>query len=247
LSITYDGSVVRYYLDGVLKRSVSTSGQVFYFDSSFYYTGGNTTGLNSVVFGPMGGLGPTGPQGPNGTVATSSYYSTSSLNNGPVDEVNGTTFINIFYGTTGITGSYYGSLNTDPYTINGSVTGPTGNHLVNAASGDITFDLSTNYVISSAGLYNVFGTLLFNITSTTNNQINIRTIRTSGENSTIIYRSNTQGSHSSNTTGSQYGQSIPFSFLYNFSAGDKLRFEFTSGVTSTNCMQGSSVNIYKLA
>ena len=200
--------------------------------------------------GPTGSTGPQGPQGtqgPQGSNGTSSYYSTTSLMNGPTNNANGTTFVNIFNGTTGITGSYYGSLYTDSYNINGTVTGPTGNHLVNAASGDIIFDLSANYIISSTGLYNVFGTLLFTVSSTTNNYINIRGIKTTGETTSIIYRSNTEGSYASNTDSSQYGQSIPFSFLYNFTAGDKIRFEFSCGVSSTNCMQGSTVNIYKLA
>ena len=88
--------------------------------------------------------------------------------------------------------------------------------------------------------------MLFTITSTSSNQITIRGIKTTGATTSIIYRSNTEGSNASNTAGSQYGQAIPFSFLYNFTAGDKLRFEFTCGVASTNCMQGSNVNIYKL-
>jgi Putative phage tail protein len=48
-SMTYDGSTVTYYVDGVSVRTVSTSGQTFYLDSSFYTPGG---GVNSLDFGP---------------------------------------------------------------------------------------------------------------------------------------------------------------------------------------------------
>jgi hypothetical protein len=49
-SITYDGNIVRYYLDGVLKREVSAPGKVFFFDSSF-----NTpqSTLLDLYFGPL--------------------------------------------------------------------------------------------------------------------------------------------------------------------------------------------------
>ncbi|HZR02409.1 MAG TPA: phage tail protein [Burkholderiales bacterium] len=44
-SITYDGNVVRYYLDGVLKREVAAPGKVFFFDSSFNTPGSTLTDL----------------------------------------------------------------------------------------------------------------------------------------------------------------------------------------------------------
>lgn len=47
-AITYDGSSVKYYTDGVLKRTVSASGML-YADSSFQNPGG---AINSLSFGP---------------------------------------------------------------------------------------------------------------------------------------------------------------------------------------------------
>ena len=53
-TITYDGSTVRYYHNGVEKRSVAASaGLTFYLDSSFYTPGGIADVLG---FGPMTGL-----------------------------------------------------------------------------------------------------------------------------------------------------------------------------------------------
>lgn len=49
-SITYDGNVVRYYLDGVLCREVSAPGKVLFFDSSFRAPGSTLTDL---YFGPL--------------------------------------------------------------------------------------------------------------------------------------------------------------------------------------------------
>lgn len=50
LSITYDGQVVRYYKDGVLRREVAAPGKVFFLDSSFYSPGGIAT---DVSFGAL--------------------------------------------------------------------------------------------------------------------------------------------------------------------------------------------------
>lgn len=66
-SITYDGVNVRYYADGVLKRTVARApGLPFFFDSTFYQVG---AGMRNVSFGPMGKSGvdgAVGPQGPQG-------------------------------------------------------------------------------------------------------------------------------------------------------------------------------------
>jgi len=52
LSITYDGSNVQYWKDGVIQRTVARStGNPLYFDTSFYTL---SSSLNSVQFGPIG-------------------------------------------------------------------------------------------------------------------------------------------------------------------------------------------------
>ena len=65
-TITYDNYAIRYYVDGSLKRTVSTtSNRDFHFDSSFHST---STGpqTNFIHFGPMAERGPVGPQGQQG-------------------------------------------------------------------------------------------------------------------------------------------------------------------------------------
>ena len=57
-SIHYDGANVRYYMDGVLKRTVAApAGLKLYLDSSFAQTGGSATILG---FGPAGAVGADG-------------------------------------------------------------------------------------------------------------------------------------------------------------------------------------------
>jgi hypothetical protein len=73
LLMTYDGTSVRYYKDGVLKRTSVASG-VKYFDSSFYEAGSNI-GLLDVRFGPQGEKGATGS---TGSTTWYSYNSNSS-------------------------------------------------------------------------------------------------------------------------------------------------------------------------
>lgn len=51
--ITYDGSNVRYYLDGVLKKTTAAAGLTLYMDSSFFAPG---CGINSLVYGPTTNL-----------------------------------------------------------------------------------------------------------------------------------------------------------------------------------------------
>ena len=79
-AITYDGYQLKYWKDGVVQRTITTSiTSPLYFDSSFYST--NSQGITAVGFGPMGpiglqgiqgavgatgGTGPTGPQGATG-------------------------------------------------------------------------------------------------------------------------------------------------------------------------------------
>ena len=59
--ITYDGTTIRYYLDGTLLRSVARAiGSALYFDSSFHT---QNSGLTNVAFGLAGELGPSGASG----------------------------------------------------------------------------------------------------------------------------------------------------------------------------------------
>lgn len=53
MAITYDGTDVRYYKDGVLLRTVNAPGLTLYLDSSFLTPGG---GINSLRFGPTANL-----------------------------------------------------------------------------------------------------------------------------------------------------------------------------------------------
>lgn len=50
-TITYDGANIRYYLNGILIRTVSAPGKTLFMDSSFY--GFNDSAVNSVEFAPM--------------------------------------------------------------------------------------------------------------------------------------------------------------------------------------------------
>lgn len=66
--IQYDDKSVKYYKEGTLVRSLATtSGRLFYFDSSIYSPGGR---INSIAFGPMGATGDPGAQGNPGTPGT---------------------------------------------------------------------------------------------------------------------------------------------------------------------------------
>jgi hypothetical protein len=69
LSIEYDGAELRYLKDGVVQRTVSTSG-IKYFDSSFYALS-SSVGIKNVRFGPMG---PKGSQGVTGSAVWYSYH-----------------------------------------------------------------------------------------------------------------------------------------------------------------------------
>ena len=65
-TITYDGTDIRYFKDGVEVRRVTTSiGSPLYFDSSSYFVNGE--GIRNVGFGPMGAKGDTGTQGAKGS------------------------------------------------------------------------------------------------------------------------------------------------------------------------------------
>jgi hypothetical protein len=71
LAITYDGTSLIYWKDGVAQRTITVSITTpLFFDSSFYYS--NSQGITNVGFGPMGPRGavgtggPAGPPGPNG-------------------------------------------------------------------------------------------------------------------------------------------------------------------------------------
>ena len=68
-TITYDGTDIRYFKDGVEVRRVNISiGSPLYFDSSSYFVNGE--GIRNVGFGPMGAKGDTGTQGAKGTNGT---------------------------------------------------------------------------------------------------------------------------------------------------------------------------------
>lgn len=84
VSITYDGTTVTYYLNGVSQRTVTNAGQTFYGMASFYDSG---SAWGSVEFAPLatvsqvspnsGHLGPTGSTPPI-VVGASFGYSTTS-------------------------------------------------------------------------------------------------------------------------------------------------------------------------
>lgn len=64
--ITYDNNVVRYYLNGVLKRSVTIGGsKTFHFDSSFHSVN-SVAYTRSISFHPMGAVGTKGDTGSKG-------------------------------------------------------------------------------------------------------------------------------------------------------------------------------------
>jgi hypothetical protein len=90
LSITYDGSNVQYWKDGVIQRTVARStGNPLYFDTSFYTL---SSSLNSVQFGPIGQ--PFGISGTSGYLPK--FTSQQTLGNSIVYD-NGT---NVGIGTT---------------------------------------------------------------------------------------------------------------------------------------------------
>jgi hypothetical protein len=136
LSITYDGSNVQYWKDGVIQRTVARStGNPLYFDTSFYTL---SSSLNSVQFGPIGQ--PFGISGTSGylpkftsqqTLGNSIVYD-SGTNVGvgtasPADrlEVSGATNKNVKIGTVagGLDTSSY---NPDISTLGGIVGFQTG-------------------------------------------------------------------------------------------------------------------------
>jgi hypothetical protein len=62
--IVYDGVNIKYYLDGVLKRTVARAvGDALYLDSSFHSP---NAVIKMIAFGPSGGQGPQGQQGYQG-------------------------------------------------------------------------------------------------------------------------------------------------------------------------------------
>jgi hypothetical protein len=82
VAITYDGTTVRYYLNGVSVRSVVDAGKTFYLDSSFFTPG---CGINSLRFGPTTNLAVTDTSGLGANAATvvaQSYLSTYAASGG---------------------------------------------------------------------------------------------------------------------------------------------------------------------
>jgi hypothetical protein len=144
-SITYDGTNIRYYKDGVLQRTVARAiGNPLYFDTSFYTS---SASINSVCFGPMGEIGstgatgPTGPNGPTGPTGSA----------GPTGPTGAT-------GPTGPTGSAGPTGATGPTGPTGptgatGATGPSGSSASAAAGGAVwenTQTISSNYTMTSS-------------------------------------------------------------------------------------------------
>lgn len=72
-TITYDGSNIKYMMDGVVCRTVATTAnRKFYLDSSFYYL---NTGLQNIRFGPMSGIP---------TYITSNSIESANINGGTI-------------------------------------------------------------------------------------------------------------------------------------------------------------------
>ena len=78
--VIYDGSNVRYYLNGTLLRTVSrTIGSALYLDSSIRTS---NLAFNQLAFGPMGEIGTQGTQGTQGTTGTATQGATGTATQG---------------------------------------------------------------------------------------------------------------------------------------------------------------------
>lgn len=80
-AITYDNANVRYYVDGVLKRTVAASADLMlYFDSSLYTVNATNPLLREVAFGATGSVGAPGAAGAGyaATSTTSNFVGTGS-------------------------------------------------------------------------------------------------------------------------------------------------------------------------
>lgn len=80
-SITYDNDKVRYYVDGVLKRTTTVAAdKTLFFDSSLYEVVSPAAVLRNITFGGVGAIGAPGVNGTNGTNGTngSGYNGTST-------------------------------------------------------------------------------------------------------------------------------------------------------------------------
>jgi hypothetical protein len=74
--ITYDGANVRYYVDGVLVRTVGVSGLTLFMDSSFHTPG---AAINSLDFGPGAVLAVVDTSGIGNNAVTKTY---TAIDNG---------------------------------------------------------------------------------------------------------------------------------------------------------------------
>lgn len=87
-SIQYDGEYVRYYMDGVLKRSISAgSGIRFYVDSSFYTSGAQ---VNNIRFTPMSSARQSLEQGTTITSGGITFSAGGAIKGGQTDYNTGT-------------------------------------------------------------------------------------------------------------------------------------------------------------
>ena len=88
LAITYDGTNIRYWKDGVLQRTVArATGNPLYFDSSFYNLNAS---INSVQFGPIGQ--PFGISGTSGYLPK--FTSQQTLGNSNVNVDSNAMYVN---------------------------------------------------------------------------------------------------------------------------------------------------------
>ena len=143
LAITYDGTNIRYWKDGVLQRTVArATGNPLYFDSSFYNLNAS---INSVQFGPIGQ--------PFGISGTSGYHpkftSQQTLGNGIIYD----TGTDIGIGTT--TPSSYGP----GITLYRSVNSTLGLTVINPSA---TSAAASNIVLGTAVSGGTYGYIQYN-------------------------------------------------------------------------------------
>jgi hypothetical protein len=74
-AVTYDGSNIRYYKDGVVVRTVAIGGLTVYMDSTFYDPG---SAINSLYFGPGTSIEPVDTGGLGDNAATVTHLSTAN-------------------------------------------------------------------------------------------------------------------------------------------------------------------------
>jgi hypothetical protein len=105
LAITYDGSNVRYYVDGVLVRTTAAAGLTLFMDSCFYTPGG---GINSLEFGPTTTLAVVDTSGLGSNAATDPIAQAS--NSGSVTGTGGSGTTNVDLATVTFTPTDAGEL-----------------------------------------------------------------------------------------------------------------------------------------